>query len=154
MKKLLYIYGIAFSFVLMSFTWMISAASNPEVIIAGKWQEREWEYERGYKKTMEHYNSGDSVEMRRMMGMFPMLHEVEKWAFMPDGELILIGEDKKHKTARWSIKGRGNVLEIKYDDGLMERYNITQLMDDRMVLNFELSTQIRGIAKLTFDKIM
>ena len=57
------------------------------------------------------------------------------------------------KEISWNIKGRGNILELKYDNNNVEHYSLTELSDNKLVLNFDTNTHTRGIARLTFEKL-
>ena len=80
-----------------------------------------------------------------------IIHKAEKWIFMPGKELILKGKEATKKLT-WSIKGRGNILELKYNDNSVEHYTLSELSEDKLVLNFNTNTDVRGIARLTFEK--
>jgi hypothetical protein len=56
------------------------------------------------------------------------------------------------REVRWKLKGRGHILELEYDNRIVEHYNLTELNDNTMVLNFDSDIQVKGIAKLTFIK--
>lgn len=150
--KLRVIYLFVFSFAFLGLGWIIRTAPHPEKAILGTWKEIEWEYERVYKKNMQAEVTASREHFRKYSGLVPMLHEAEVWTFLPGNTLVLAAHDKAEKYAKWSIKGRGNVLEIKYEDGVIEHYDISSLVDKKMVLNFDLDTQIKGIARLTFKK--
>ncbi len=149
MKRLLFIYISVFALSMMGFVWMINSAPNPEKAILGQWTESAWEYERvNSRADKQHWE----MLGKRETGM--VIHKAETWSFLPNGKLILSkGNDYQVDTASWSIKGRGNVLEIRYDNGWREHYDLTRLTAEQMTLNFELDTQIKGVAKLTFDKL-
>ncbi len=138
--------------VLALYSFTITHMSNPEKEIAGIWAEKKWEYEKVYhpddKKELE--KSGD-YEIHISPDQ-AVLHMAEKWYFQKNGELILL-KGSTQTGAKWKIKGRGNILEIEYDNGLRERYNITELDTDKMVLNFSPDIQIKGLTRLTFNRL-
>lgn len=150
--KLWTVYFSALIFSAVVFTSMMNYVSSPEEAILGKWDEIIWEYEMGHKKgnagTMENAVSND---VKKQLGKHLVIHCSEKWEFFNDGTLRLTGNDSE-RIVFWSLKGRGHVLEIKYDDGITEHYNITKLSKNTLVLNFESEIQTRGLAKLTFEK--
>ncbi|SKB25776.1 hypothetical protein SAMN05660226_00027 [Parapedobacter luteus] len=148
MKRLLVVYISVFAFILMGFTWLIRSAPNPERLILGQWKETGWVYERLNKVGDE-----EKVNMQETLRDGLVLHKAEIWSFLPNGRLRLQKSDGEEETIRWAIKGRGNILEIKYNDGHKEQYDLSQLADDQLVLNFELDTQVKGLAKLTFDRL-
>lgn len=135
------------------FVILVSMSNNPENTIEGQWKELVWEYEKVDKNdtTTSDFNT-ISDYIKESAGENLVIHKAEKWIFKPDGILILQGKDYS-KTVNWRIKGRGNILEIKYNKNNFEQYNLTELSDDKLVLNFDTETHTRGIARLTFEKI-
>jgi hypothetical protein len=151
MKPLLIILSIA-GFGIGSFTLLINSSASPEKVILGEWEELSWEYER------VNINTSDSADykiitedVKELIGQDLIIHQAEKWVFMPDGTLKLIGQNEE-KTIRWRLKGRGHILQLKYANDTVENYSLTELDADKMVLNFESDVHARGIAKLTFEK--
>jgi len=147
MRRLLYVYLAVFSFVIMGFSWMIRTAPRPDQVILGHWREAGWHYERVYKKEDESVrnilsNRGNQVA----------IHKAETWSFLPGGQLVL-AKDGRRDTISWCIKSRGNILELTYGDGRKEHYDLTNLSSEQMILNFEMDTQIKGLAKLTFERL-
>lgn len=141
------IYIGGFLFGLTGFILLISSTHNPENAILGEWKENKWEYEKVDKPTQ------DSIEFKDVLvEQNLIIHKAETWTFLPKGRLRLTGE-KLDKTVSWRIKGRGHILELRYDNNITEHYNLTELGDTKMVLNFELDMQVRGIARLTFEKL-
>lgn len=138
--------------VLSLYSFTITHMSNPEEEIAGLWAEKKWEYEKVYhpndKKELE--KSGD-YEIHTSHDQ-AVLHMAEKWCFLKNGELHLL-KGSTQTEAKWKIKGRGNILEIEYPQGLCERYNITELNTDQLVLNFSSDIQIKGLTRLTFNRL-
>lgn len=139
---------------ILGFTWMINARPSPELLILGEWKELAWEYEKtgwadgGREVASDMYIS---AQVKREAAKNLIIHEAETWTFLPGGRLLLDKGTTKQEV-NWHIKGRANVLELKYEDGASERYNLTEVANDRLVLNFELDAQIKGIAKLIFEK--
>lgn len=135
------------------FILLISMSNNPENIIEGQWKELVWEYEKVDKNdtiTNDYDNVSDFV--KDVVGENLVIHKAESWTFKPNGKLILKGSNYS-KEVNWTIKGRGNILEIKYDKNNCEHYSLTELSDNKLVLNFDTDTHTRGIARLTFEKI-
>ena len=121
------------------FILLISMSNNPENIIEGQWKELVWEYEKVDKNdtiTTDYDNVSDFV--KDVVGENLVIHKAESWTF---------------KQVNWTIKGRGNILEIKYDNNNCEHYSLTELSKNKLVLNFDTDTHTRGIARLTFEKI-
>lgn len=135
------------------FVLLISMSNNPENIIEGQWKELAWEYEKVDKNDTvksDFHNVSDYV--KDVVGENLIIHKAESWTFKPNGKLILKGSNYS-KEVNWTIKGRGNILEIKYDNNNCEHYSLTELSDNKLVLNFDTDTHTRGIARLTFEKI-
>jgi hypothetical protein len=150
--KLWITYIAIFSLGLTSFVYVVKNAPSPETVILGEWQELAWEYEKVNKTT----NDSDrykiiSDDVKHLIGQNLIIHEAESWVFLPNGRLRLTTKNGT-KTVKWRIKGRGHVLVLKYDENISEIYNISELDEDKLVLNFEADIQARGIAKLTFNK--
>jgi len=134
------------------FITLISMAKSPELSIEGEWKELVWEYEKVDKNdTLSEDFMPVSHYVKEIAGQDLVIHKAEKWQFYPDGRLILQGNDYTKEIA-WTIKGRGNILELKSDMGI-EHYNLTELTENKLVLNFDTDTHTRGIARLTFKKI-
>lgn len=151
--KYLYKYIGFFALGILLFVLMISASKSPETKIKGEWSELAWEYEKVDKNEgADSSIKEDSNYVKNTMGQDLVIHKAEKWKFYPDGKLILQGE-KYTKEVSWCMKGRGNILELKYDDNNVEHYSLTELSDNKLVLNFDTETHTRGIARLTFEKI-
>ena len=90
-------------------------------------------------------------DVKKIIGQHLLIHEAETWKFLSNGKLVLkAGENER--LVDWKIKGRGNILQLKYDDNVVENYNLTELDNNTMILNFDSEIQARGIAKLTFEK--
>ncbi len=138
----------------VSFFIMLKRSESPEKTIIGQWKEQKWEYEKVNRVNgaapLRPYTS---EETRYLAAQNLVIHESEKWTFLPGGKLKLSGRNSERIVA-WHIKGRGHVLELRYDDNETETYNLTRLNDRQMVLNFESDVQVRGIAKLTFEKVL
>ena len=136
------------------FVTLISMANSPEATIEGEWKELIWEYEKVDKINDATKSDYDNVSyyVKDVAGQDLVIHKAEKWIFCPNGKLILEGEDYS-KEISWNIKGRGNILELKYDNNNVEHYSLTELSDNKLVLNFDTNTHTRGIARLTFEKL-
>jgi hypothetical protein len=138
---------------LLCFIIMISAAPSPETLIIGNWKELSWEYEKVNKSdsdtmAMKHIPE----DVKNSIGQNLVIHAAETWTFLPNRKLRL-ETPYGNKLVEWCLKGRGNVLQLKYDNNTLENYNITFLNNGALELNFETDIQARGIAKLTFERI-
>jgi len=116
-------------------------STNPEDIILGEWSEDSWTYEKADSPSMFYY---DMSTVRK--------HEAEHWVFQDDNTILFLKDGELIGKANWIIKGRGHILRLKHEDGLIERYDIKELNDHELVLNFDIGMESRGIAKLTFTK--
>ncbi len=132
------------------FLVMLLSSPNPESLILGEWKEMAWEYEM-VDKVAKDDMAELSHELKDHSGKDLVIHKAETWTFLPNGKLKLTHDDDE-KTVNWRIKGRGHILQIKYDNDTVEHYNLSELRSNKMVLNFEVDLQARGIAKLTFKK--
>lgn len=136
------------------FVTLISMAKNPEITLEGEWKELVWEYEKVDKINDTTLGDYDTVScyVKDTAGQNLIIHKAEKWIFCSNGKLILKGTNYTREVS-WNIKGRGNILELKYDNSTTEHYNLTELSDNKFVLNFDTDNHARGIARLTFEKI-
>lgn len=138
--------------IILCLTVMTSMAENPEKKIKGVWKESIWEYEKVDKNdTVSKDFNNVSGYVKEIASQNLVIHKAEKWIFKPNKKLILKGKNTT-KEITWTIKGRGNILELKYNDNTVENYNLTEISDNKLVLNFNTNTDIRGIARLTFEK--
>lgn len=138
--------------IILCLTVMTSMAENPEKKIEGVWKESIWEYEKVDKNdTVSKDFNNVSGYVKEIASQNLVIHKAEKWIFKPNKKLILKGKNTT-KEITWTIKGRGNILELKYNDNTVENYNLTEISDNKLVLNFNTNTDIRGIARLTFEK--
>ncbi len=111
-------------------------------MIRGKWKETGWSYE-NVDKTSFLYHDVRMVHK----------HESESWRFMPRNQLHFYNGKDITAKATWKIKGRGHVLQLTYEDGDTELYDIKELNDHELILNFDIGMESRGIACLIFTKI-
>lgn len=146
------VYILVFAFGILSFVIMVGAGPTRENLIRGEWQELTWEYEKVGKSENDSLYRHIPEDVKNEIGENLIIHKAETWTFLPHGKLRLKGSESE-KTVNWTIKGRGNILVLKYGDGLTEHYVLTELDDTKMCLNFEAGIQARGIAKLTFERI-
>lgn len=116
-------------------------ARNPESVIVGNWEESDWSYEKIENESV--YDLG-LKEIKK--------HEAEKWVFSEDKQLEFYKENQKIADASWTIKGRGHILRIDHKDGSTELFDIKELNDDELILNFDIGMETRGIAKLVFSR--
>ena len=136
------------------FAWTKHRVRGPEQLLVGTWRERAWEYEKvNTPADLKRLKAGDTVSqaVKDQLGKHLMIHSAETWKFYPDGTLVLQGP-RGVKNIHWKLKGRGHILELEHRNHAIEHYNITELTGDHMILNFDSDIQVKGIAKLTFQK--
>jgi hypothetical protein len=131
---------------------LTSASNAPQRMIVGEWVELNWEYEGenlgGISDTEYEKRAAD---IRNAIGQNLVIHRAETWQFSPDGRLSLF-KNGSERIVKWHLKGRGHILQLKYDNGTTENYSINKLGRDTMEIHFETDMQARGIAKLLFIK--
>ena len=117
-------------------------------------EETSWRYEK-----MDHSDQSQITWMEEMddlvkseIGGHLIIHQSEEWKFSPDRKLELRAEDNLTKTIIWTLKGRGNILEMTEPDGTIESYNIQELTKDKMILHFNSDLQVRGIVEMEFRR--
>lgn len=144
--------GILLLFTLLFVAFFIAMGSfteSPEMTILGRWKEAKWEYE----KTQEVITDEKfSAEIKELIGERLFIHKAEVWRFLPEQKLILIHADGSQDIGSWVLIGRGHILKIIYQGNTIEQYDIIELNNEQMVLNFDIGMEIKGIAKLTFRK--
>jgi hypothetical protein len=135
-----------------SFLMLISATPDQERLILGEWKEVKWEYEK-VNLTDDNGQALRTVpeEVKKSIGQHLVIHEAETWTFYPNGTLRLKSE-LVDKEVKWCMKGRGNILQIRYANNSTEHYVVNRLKDGSMCLQFDTDVQARGIAKLVFER--
>ncbi len=148
-------YGGFLAGFLCLFLVLMSNASSPDRLILGSWEEVSWEYEKVNAHPDEKTLPGQVIEdgMRQRIAGDLIIHKAEKWQFLPDGTLRLSDGAAMNNAVQWSLKGRGHVLMMQYDQALEESYTIAKLTENEMVLHFHTDIEVRGIAKIAFKKI-
>lgn len=150
--RLIRLYIVIFATVVSGIAWMVKAAPNPETLLLGIWQETEWQYESQCTNQDKTESSSNGTKgAHSLLGQELIIHQAETWLFEPQGKLTIQLKDEEI-CATWCLKGRGNVLEIKYEDKFVEHYQITSIREDSLVLHFDSEMQARGIAQLSFSK--
>ena len=150
--KLIQLYLIVILAAVSGIAWVVKVAPNPETLLLGEWQETEWQYER---QCIEKKIVTPEVNSKRgshsLLGQDLIIHKAETWNFKPNGKLLIQLENRE-LSGSWCLKGRGNVLEIKYEDQFVEHYQINRIKEDSLVLHFDAEMQAKGIAQLSFSK--
>jgi len=148
-------YILLFLALAWTFVHLKHQVQSPERLIMGTWNERQWQYEKvnapsDLKKLQAQDTMAQSV--KDQLGKHLVVHSAEVWEFKREGLLVLHGRDTT-KEVRWKLKGRGHILELEYANKVIEHYNLSELTSTNMALNFDSDIQVKGIAKLTFDKL-
>ncbi|WP_425639894.1 hypothetical protein ACPUEN_09080 [Algoriphagus yeomjeoni] len=151
--KYTFIYLAIFTSTMVVYFALLSLQESPTSNILGEWKEISWEYEK-LDSILRKDNSFDYMvtdHIKEQISENLIIHKAETWKFTDDETLEMQGSETQ-KSLHWTLKGRGNILQI---DGanLMEHYEIQELSSDRMVLHFNFDMQVRGIVKMTFEKI-
>jgi len=79
-------------------------------------------------------------------------HQCERWTFDTQNGLSLIDPSGKRIQAGWSLKSRGDLLEITGLSGVRD-LTIEYLDHQKMVLYYHSDLQIRGVVKMTLRKV-
>lgn len=150
--KIALLYTSLIVLIVSGLTTMKLSVQNPEQQIIGTWNEKAWEYEKvNTPKDLVKVKDTFSQVVKDQLGKHLVIHSAEQWKFNRDGTLLLTGNGG-NKTVKWKLKGRGHILELEYHDHIIEHYNVTKLTNNQMVLNFDSDIQVKGVAKLTFNK--
>lgn len=115
--------------------------NNPELMIIGQWEEKDWAYEKLDDKSLLELGIENFKK-----------HEAETWVFKENNTVEFNKGDRIIALAEWHIKGRGHILKIDHSDGTEELFDIKELNNSELVLNFDIGMETRGIAKLIFAK--
>ena len=148
-------YIFVFILIAWCFVHLKRQVQSPERLLLGTWNERQWQYEKvNAPADLKRLQAQDTIaqSVKDQLGKHLVVHSAEIWEFRRDGSLILHGRDTT-KAVRWKLKGRGHILELEYANKVIEHYNLSELTPAHMALNFDSDIQVRGIAKLTFDKL-
>lgn len=148
------IYLLIFGFTISLYLTLLSMQSTPETNIIGEWKEVSWEYEKldSIRKYDQGFDYLVTDHIKDQISENLIIHKAESWKFTEDETLEMQGNNV-HKSLHWTLKGRGNILQIDGLDNLTEHYEIQELSADRLVLHFNFDMQVRGIVKMTFERI-
>lgn len=120
---------------------------TPERDFLGKWKELTWEY-----KEAEHFLLNRLGNRQNQVAEDSIrIHSAETWDFKRNGVLVLTKADDSSKTMKWSLKGRGNILEIT-DGAVTEHYDISTIAGDKIELNYLTDIHVKESARLVFEK--
>jgi hypothetical protein len=125
---------------------------DPEEELLGCWTETGWAYERADENASTGAFWNDGIRPRQYPVRNVVRHESELWRFEPRGRLHIGAVDGATGEARWRLKGRGHVLTIRHPDERFEVYDIKQITRDSLTLHFDMGMEVRGIARLDFQR--
>lgn len=125
---------------------------HPGRLLNGTWKEVAWTYEKvNHQKGLRH-RAALSEEVRDDITQGLYIHRSETWIFSGKNQLTLHKPKATDVNVKWSLKGRGHILKLKYPDRPAEYYQIRVLSDSTLVLHFENDTHARGIVKIELKK--
>ncbi len=150
-KKILIFYTLIISSILAVLVLLSFRCENPHRALYGAWKEVSWDYENSKSDiTGEMSFERVSDEVKTLTGQELVIHRFETWEFRPDGKLKLSAPGHE-RVLSWRLKGRGHILELS-DGKQHEYYNIMSLTAGKLTVNFDADLELRGIAKLTFER--
>ncbi len=150
--KVKILYPSVIALVITFYFTLFSFQESPESEIIGDWKEVSWEYEKVDSLVNDDFDYRITEHIKEQLRESIIFHNAEIWEF-EDKEILKMHAADQSTTLNWKLKGRGNILQLKNADNRMEFYEIRELTSDRMVLHFSFDMQIRGIVKMTFEKI-
>lgn len=148
LRKVIYI--LAFVLLLSPAYLLFARLKTPEKNFLGVWKEAAWEYKEA-DRFLLHQLADKQNRIANANEDGIRIHTGETWNFKKDGILLLTRHDDTIKTMRWSLKGRGNVLEIT-DGTVTEHYDISAVERDKIELNYLSDMHVKESAKLIFEK--
>lgn len=114
----------------------------------GQWKEQSWAFE-----IIDRNNANDlDADLKSEVCRNLIVHKAEIWNFSKNNRLNLIDSAGNRKEIIWNLKGRGHILELRYNDTCVEDYQIQEVSNDKLILQFSSDLQVRGIVKMTFKK--
>lgn len=151
--KISLLYSIGFVIFVGIYFTVLSTQESPESSIIGEWREVSWEYEKIDSLAFgEGFDYMVTDRIKNDVSKDLIIHEAEIWEFV-DKETVEMKGENEAKSLNWRLKGRGNILQLNDRDNHEEHYLIQELSSDRMILHFNIDMQVRGIVKMTFEKV-
>ncbi len=144
-------YPTIFAVVAGVYLTLLAFQRSPEFHILGDWKEVSWEYEKVDSLPDSDFDYNLTDHIKSQVAETLIIHEAEVWRFL-DGDTLEMTGKSPTKSLQWKLKGRGNILQIQ-GASVSEHYQIQELTADRMVLHFNFDMQVRGIVKMTFERI-
>ncbi len=134
--------------VIVASTLALSMRTSPHKHIEGTWVLSDHKVEKVVHRTR---SSARTVNGKTTTIFIP--HECARWEFDKNQQLYVTDYQGRRAKANWSLKSRGDLLEIKCMGGKLQDLTIERLDDTEMVLYYHSDLQIRGIIKMTLKKI-
>jgi hypothetical protein len=151
MRFIFFTYSIFF-IVFVGSIYIVTHTQSYEQSIIGRWEEVSWEFEKADQPTKDSILIDGSQKAEICKNL--TIHEAEMWEFKPGREISLYNNTQQPiQNLEWTIKGRGNILEIRHPNHQVENYRIQELQNDTMIIHFNFDLQVRGIVKMTFKRI-
>ena len=141
-----------FTLVITLYLTLISFQESPESKILGGWKEVSCEYEKVDSFVNADLDYRTTANFNQQLSETIIFHNAEILEF-DDRESLKMHALDQTSILNWKIKGRGNILQLKNADDRMEYYEIRELTSNRLVIHFSFEMQVRGIVKMTFEKI-
>lgn len=147
MKKLFIFLSVVACFVLACCVVFIQYHNNLEDYFVGEWEETHWEYKEAENYLLKSFGyTTPEIDTNNIR-----YHKGEKWIFRKDGALDILQEDATVINATWTLKGRGNILEVT--DGLRTEYfDIKRKTNGELEMQYMTSMQVKENAKLIFKQ--
>lgn len=128
--------------------------ARPEARLMGQWKEVSWTYEKvDASNTGLGSGSRLSKELRNEITRGLVIHESETWHFEPGAALVLQKNGSRNDTLQWKLKGYGHMLELVFGDRHQEVYNVRELKDDELVLQFNNDMIARGVVRIVLKRV-
>lgn len=128
---------------------LTACGTSPEELIARKWVEESWAYEK-LDRPPDALRRFEGIRIGAFEGRAVYRHEAEYWRLYPDRRFEISLSSGEVLRGRWRLKGRGHILTLRHERGGVEEFDVKDLSADRLVLNFDLGMEVRGIGSLTF----
>lgn len=138
-------------------TWSVRTVfggARPEARLMGRWQEVSWTYEKvDEADQVPGVGAMLSDELRKEITRGLVIHESETWHFEPGTALVLQKAGSRNDTLHWKLKGYGHMLELVFGDDHQEVYNIRDIKEDELVLQFNNDMIARGVVRIVLKRL-
>jgi len=124
---------------------------SPEELIVSKWVEASWSYEK-LDRPPDEMRRFEGIRIAAFEGRTVYRHEAEYWRLYPDHRFEISLSSGEVLRGRWRLKGRGHILTLRHDRGGVEVFDVKDVSTERLVLNFDLGMEVRGVGSLTFRR--